>query len=165
MDIYRVTKDSPRWQLIAYDYVRTDAFCFGQGIPVETEFSHDDPIEQLNAVIIIDDHKPVGGCRITYPEEGIGKIGRVCVIRDRQKTGIGRRLIEEAEAWIAEHHAKHIVITSQDRAAGFYNKLGYVTNLQEDPRRYEPPRPPETKEQRALHKDLGFGVVLVEKYL
>ena len=39
MDIYRITASSPEWQITAYNYIRTDAFCFGQRIPVEMEFS------------------------------------------------------------------------------------------------------------------------------
>ena len=86
--------------------------------------------------MIIEDHKPVAGCRITYPREDIGKIGRVCVVRERQKSGVGHVLIAEAEKWIAERGCQHIVINSQDRAAGFYeeehrNKLGFSCVLVE----------------------------------
>ncbi|MBO5523611.1 MAG: GNAT family N-acetyltransferase, partial [Roseburia sp.] len=115
MEIYRVKKGSPDWLYKAYDYVRTDAFCFGQGIPVETEFSHDGAEEDLLAVVLVEEHKPLAGCRITYPKEGVGKIERVCVIREKQKSGYGRILIEEAEKWILEEGRKHIVISSQDR--------------------------------------------------
>ena len=78
MEIYRVKQGSPDWLYKAYDYVRTDAFCFGQNIPIETEFSHDEPLEELLAIVLVEDHKPVGGCRITYPRAGVGKIERVC---------------------------------------------------------------------------------------
>lgn len=37
-------------------------------------------------------------------------------------------LIEAAEKWLKEYGVEHIVITSQDRAAGFYEKLGYKLN-------------------------------------
>lgn len=169
MEIYHVTNGAPEWLYKAYDYIRTDAFCFGQNIPVETEFSHDGPKEELQAVILVEDHKPVAGCRITYPKEGVGKIERVCVIREKQKSGYGRILIEDAEKWILESGVKHIVINSQDRAAGFYNRLGYVTNYNVSPSVYEKPR--EKKEEdipeevrRVMRKNLGFSCVLVEKY-
>ena len=61
---------------------------YGQNIPIEVEFGHDEPKEELEAIVIIEDHKPVAGCRITYPREDIGKIGRVCVVRERQKSGV-----------------------------------------------------------------------------
>lgn len=169
MEIYRIKEGSPDWLYKAYDYVRTDAFCFGQNIPIETEFSHDARSEELLAVVLVEDHKPVGGCRITYPKEGVGKIERVCVVREKQKSGYGRILIEEAEKWLTESGVKHIVISSQDRSAGFYNKLGYVTNLEVSPGIYEKPRadlPPEDEAQKEINrKKLGFTCVLVEKYI
>ena len=169
MEIYRVKQGSPDWLYKAYDYVRTDAFCFGQNIPIETEFSHDEPLEELLAIVLVEDHKPVGGCRITYPRAGVGKIERVCVIREKQKSGYGSILIKEAEKWLTESGIRHIVISSQDRAAGFYNKLGYVTNLEVNPGIYEKPRagvPLVDVVQKEIHrKNLGFTCVLVEKYL
>lgn len=167
MEIYRVTKDSPAWQQKAYDYVRTDAFCFGQNIPIEGEFAGDGPLEELNAVIVVDDHKPIAGCRIAYPKEGIGKIERVCVIREKQKSGIGSVMIAEAENWIAEQGIRHIVISSQDRAAGFYEKAGYVLNPDVPPSVYD--AHPHKETSQATPKKTGFKAdftcVLVEKYL
>lgn len=165
MEIYRVMKGSPKWLYKAYDYIRTDAFCCGQGIPIETEFSHDGSKEDLLAVVLVDEHKPLAGCRITFPMEGVGKIERVCVVREKQRGGYGRVLIEEAERWLLESGVKHIVINSQDRAAAFYNKLGYVTNPDVNPRIYEQHENSAPKEENGQKKkDLGFTCVLVEKY-
>lgn len=165
MEIYRVTKDSPSWQKIGYDYVRVDAFCLGQNIPLETEFSHDAPEEELNAILIVENHKPIAGLRIAYPKPGVGKIERVCVVREKQKGGIGSVMIKAAEEWIAEHGIFHIVISSQDRAAGFYQKNGYELNDAVPPDEYEAhPRP-----HREPPGDFGFKpdfvCVLVEKDL
>ncbi len=166
MEIYRVTADSPEWMKKAYDYVRTDAFCFGQNIPVELEFSVDVPGKEADTILLVEDHKPLAGCRITYPAEKTAKIGRVCVIREKQKSGVGRTMIEEAEHWIAENGAEHIVISSQDRAAGFYQKVGYVLNPDVDPDIYEEHKKKEPpKEKQEKRGDLGFRCVLVEKYL
>lgn len=171
MEIYHITKDSPEWLLKAYDYVRTDSFCFGQNIPIEMEFSHDTPRQELQAVVLIEDHKPIAGCRITFPTEEAGKIERVCVIREKQRNGYGEILIKDAEKWILESGVKHIVINSQDRAAGFYNKLGYVTNFDVNPSLYEKHSPKKEEDEKSSdekkkeHKiDLGFTCVLVEKY-
>lgn len=169
MEIYHVTAKSPEWLFKAYDYVRTDAFCFGQSIPMEAEFSHDTPREELQAVVLVEDHKPVAGCRITFPTKETGKIERVCVIREKQRGGYGRILIEDAEKWILKKGVTHIVINSQDRAAGFYNKLGYVTNYDISPSVYEkhPPKREEdesTEKEHEHEKGLGFTCVIVEKH-
>ena len=59
------------------------------------------------------------------------------------------------------------MISSQDRAAGFYQKAGYVLNASEDPDRYETHKKAESKSksQEEQRKSLGFSCVLVEKYL
>ena len=114
VEIYRIEKGAETWKYKAYDYVRTDAFCVGQSIPIELEFSHDEKEEDLQAVILIEDHKPVAGCRIAFPDEKTGKIERVCVVREKQKGGYGRILIQEAENWLKEYGVNHIVISSQD---------------------------------------------------
>ena len=121
-EIYRVEKGSEEWKYKAYDYVRTDAFCLGQNIPIELEFGQDESKDDLQAILLTEDHKPVAGCRIAFPAEKTGKIERVCVVREKQKSGYGRVLIEAAEKWLKEYGVDHIVITSQDRAAGFYEK-------------------------------------------
>ena len=166
MEVYRVTKDSPAWQIIAYNFVRTDAFCFGQNIPVEMEFMGDGPEEEFNGILIVDDHKPVAGLRIAYPRADVGKIERVCTVRERQKTGYGRIMIEEAEKWIAEKGISHIVISSQDRAQGFYEKCGYIYNPDVSPNEYDTHIiPMEERPKRPDGFKPDFVCVLVEKYL
>lgn len=102
-----------------------------------TGFSHDEKEEDLQAVLLVENHKPVAGCRIAFPDEKTGKIERVCVVREKQKGGYGRILIQEAENWLKEYGINHIVISSQDRAAGFYEKLGYQLNPDADLSIYE----------------------------
>ena len=110
MEAFRVTKDSPKWLFEAYDYARTDAFVFGQNIPITAEYSHDEPVDDnYRVVVLIDDNKPVAGCRISFPFDGVGKIGRVCVVREQQRNGAGSRLIDEAEEWIREFNVSKIV--------------------------------------------------------
>lgn len=166
MEVYRVTAESPKWQLIAYNYIRTDAFCVGQGIPVEMEFNGDGKEEDFHGILVVDDHKPVAGLRIAYPKPGIGKIERVCTVREKQKGGYGRIMIEAAEQWIAEQGIDHIVISSQDRARGFYEKCGYVYNPDVDAHEYDAPRKEvKEKKERPAGFHPNFTCVLVEKYL
>ncbi|MBQ9643263.1 MAG: GNAT family N-acetyltransferase [Lachnospiraceae bacterium] len=167
MKIYRVTGDSPRWQRIAYDYVRTDSFCFGQKIPMVAEFEQDGPEETFEGILVTEDERPVCGLKISYPRRDVARIERVCTIREKQKSGYGRIMISEAEKWIAEKGYDHILIVSQDRAQGFYEKCGYVLNEALTPLdvwpedRELPAKPP--KHESGFVPD--FKVVMVEKYL
>ena len=167
MQIYRINKETDEWLKKAYDYVRTDAFCFGQNITVELEFAGEEAQDDLEGVVILEDHKPVAGCRISYPADGIGKIERVCVVREKQKGGYSNILIRKAEKWLIENGVRHIVINSQDRAAGFYHKLGYITNPTVDPHVYDKKRKrKKAADEASLPKiNLGFSTVLVEKYV
>lgn len=171
VEIYRIEKGAEAWKYKAYDYVRTDAFCMGQNIPIELEFSHDEKEEDLQAVLLVENHKPVAGCRIAFPDEKTGKIERVCVVREKQKGGYGRILIQEAENWLKEYGINHIVISSQDRAAGFYEKLGYQLNPYADlsiyERHHKTEKTEKTENSVKTKKpvNLGFTCVLVEKYL
>lgn len=171
VEIYRIEKGAEAWKYKAYDYVRTDAFCMGQNIPIELEFSHDEKVEDLQAVLLVENHKPVAGCRIAFPDEKTGKIERVCVVREKQKGGYGRILIQEAENWLKEYGINHIVISSQDRAAGFYEKLGYQLNPDADlsiyERHHKTEKTEKTENSVKTKKpvNLGFTCVLVEKYL
>ena len=161
-EIYRVEKGSEEWKYKAYDYVRTDAFCCGQNIPIELEFGQDESKDDLQAILLTEDHKPVAGCRIAFPAEKTGKIERVCVVREKQKSGYGRVLIEAAEKWLKEYGVDHIVITSQDRAAGFYEKLGYKLNPDADLSVYDHHAPKKDEEPKKPKKNIGFTCVLVE---
>ena len=167
MEVYRVTGDSPIWQLHAYNYIRTDAFCVGQGIPVEMEFNGDKGTEDFQGILVVEDHKPVSGLRIAYPKKDVAKIERVCTVREKQKGGYGRVMIEAAEQWIAEKGISHIVISSQDRAQGFYEKCGYVYNPEVSAHAYDAPRKKEEGEKPVKPAGFhpNFTCVLVEKYL
>ncbi len=168
MELYRFTKNSPDWLFKGYDYVRVDAFCYGQNIPVEREFDHDVLDDSFQGILILEDHKPVAGLRITYPTPEIGKIERVCTVREKQRGGYGRILIAEAEKWIAERGISHIVISSQDRARGFYEKCGYVYNPDVSPEVYDRlahGERPKKEPKPSFGFKADFVCVLVEKYL
>ena len=58
-EIYRVEKGSEEWKYKAYDYIRTDAFCCGQNIPIELEFGQDESKDDLQAILL--PHRISGG--------------------------------------------------------------------------------------------------------
>ena len=131
-EIYRVEREAKSGNtkhMITSEPMRSAA---DRNIPIELEFGQDESKDDLQAILLTEDHKPVAGCRIAFPAEKTGKIERVCVVREKQKSGYGRVLIEAAEKWLKEYDVDHIVITSQDRAAGFYEKLGYKLNPDAD---------------------------------
>lgn len=84
-EIYRVEKGSEEWKYKAYDYVRTDAFCCGQNIPIELEFGQDESKDDLQAILVTEDHKPVAGCRIAFPAKDRKNRACLCCQRKTEK--------------------------------------------------------------------------------
>ena len=76
-------------------------------------------------------------------------------------------MIREAEKWIAEQGYSHIVISSQDRARGFYEKCGYVFNPDVSAHAYDPSRPQVKTERPKFPAGFtpAFTCVLMEKNL
>jgi predicted GNAT family N-acyltransferase len=71
------------------------------------------------------DGKPVGSARLlTYGE--MGKIGRVCVLKERRGTGLGAALIRAAvEEFRGMETVSRVKLGAQTHAIAFYEKLGF----------------------------------------
>jgi GNAT superfamily N-acetyltransferase len=112
------------WQQAAAYYVRIESMVKGFDIPVEFEIdSHDTP--DTRYIVAFDGLIPVGTCRLYEKGDKIASIERVVVLEQYRKQGVGRQVIQSAEAWLKELGYEKIVITSRDVAVGFYEKLGY----------------------------------------
>lgn len=120
----REVRVSSTWQRAAVYYVRIHTMVKGMNIPLEMEFDQHDG-EQAKYMLLLDGSEPVAAARLNIIDSDTAKIERVCVIAKYQGNGYGRILIEATERWAKEFQAKKIIITSQDRAVGFYEKLGY----------------------------------------
>jgi len=75
----------------------------------------------------------VGLCGISarvmiHRESPIGRISPLVVVEEAQGHGIGRMLVETAEAWMRKKGCKLVEVTSNDRRAeahAFYRHMGY----------------------------------------
>ncbi|AIQ54015.1 GNAT family N-acetyltransferase [Paenibacillus sp. FSL R7-0331] len=120
--IYRV---DTVWQLAGVYEVRNKTFVQEQGIPRHLEFDETYGV-QYYYLLLEENETAVATARINLAHEAYAKIERVGVIPEYQHKGYGRILIEAAERWISELGIHKIVITSQQRALGFYESLGYT---------------------------------------
>jgi predicted GNAT family N-acyltransferase len=77
-------------------------------------------------LLAVDQGRPVGTARLLVLGD-TGKIGRVCVLKDRRGTGLGAALIG---ASLAEFRAMPGIarakLGAQVSALGFYERLGFV---------------------------------------
>lgn len=144
---YKVMRASETWQQAGAYYVRIQAMAKQYHITLREEFDeHDTP--DTKYIVVLDGDFPVATCRLyELPEEadeaageedgkGAKKekavpammLGRIVVLPEYRKQGLGRLVVTEAEKWAWELGCKKAVLDSRDVAVGFYEKLGYTAD-------------------------------------
>jgi len=76
-----------------------------------------------------DAHDEIAGCVLIRPEGEAWYLGLLSVLRARQGLGLGRRLLDAAEAWIRAAGASRVdinVVNLRTELFPFYEKHGYV---------------------------------------
>ena len=123
MDI-NVIRAAETWQRAGAYYVRIQGMARQHGITLRREFDeHDTP--DTKYIVLTDGDFPVATCRLYPLTDGSAMIGRVVVLPEYRGSGLGRRVVSEAEAWLSELGFKKAVVESRDVAVGFYRLLGY----------------------------------------
>jgi len=104
--------------------VRRRVFVDEQGVSRALEFDGlDGQADQFLATL---DGKVVGTARARAVDGGrAAKIERVAVLAQWRERGIGLRIMEFVEAFLARKGVERAVLNSQEQARGFYEKLGY----------------------------------------
>lgn len=102
-------------------YIRKTVFMDEQGF--FDEFDDIDPVA-LHAVVY-DGDKPIG-CGRVFLENGNAHLGRIAVLLEYRKMGIGRILMQALEQAARENlEFSHFELSAQKRAIGFYKSVGY----------------------------------------
>ena len=123
MDI-RVMRAEETWQRAGAYYVRIQGMARQHGITLRREFDdHDTP--ETKYIVLTDGDFPVATCRFYPLDEKCAMIGRVVVLPEYRGQGLGRKLMQEAEKWLAELGYATAAVESRDVARVFYEKNGY----------------------------------------
>lgn len=110
----------------AFD-IRKEVFVEEQGIPLADEFDEFDDVNgQCEHILVYNEDKPVGTGRIRFVE-GIGKLERICILKEYRKFGLGRIIISELEKIAGDKGVAQVKLHGQTQAEGFYHKLSYRT--------------------------------------
>ena len=133
---FQVMRATETWQQAGAYYVRIQAMARQHHITLREEFDeHDTP--DTKYIVVLDDDFPVATCRLyELPEETEGEgapvrpmmFGRIVVLPEYRKQGLGRLVVTEAEKWARELGCRKAVLDSRDVAVGFYEKLGYTAD-------------------------------------
>ena len=121
MEVLRAEEE---WQRAGAYSVRIEGMNRQYHISLREEFDEHD-CDGTRYIVLLDDGYPIATCRFYEVDSKTVVLGRVVVLPDHRGQKLGRKVIEEAEKWIAELGYKIISIDSRTEAVGFYEKLGY----------------------------------------
>ena len=112
------------WQQAGAYYVRIQAMAKKHHITLRQEFDeHDTP--ETKYIVITDRDFPIATARIYPLEEGKIMLGRVVVLPEYRRMGIGTMVVRACEEWAEELGFEKAVLESRDNKIEFYEKLGY----------------------------------------
>lgn len=125
MEIIRATTTAERAG--AY-YVRIQAMARKHQIPLNVEFDeHDTP--DTKYIVIIDNFLPIATCRLYPIDNSQIRLGRIVVLPEYRRQGIGSLVVKEAETWAKELGYTSASLESRDNKIPFYESLGYEADL------------------------------------
>ena len=103
--------------------IRRVVFIEEQGISFEDEVDGKDPT--AIHLLASNDGQPVGTARLLL-SDGVGKIGRVAVLKEARGRGLGRDLVLFAVEEFRHRGARQATLGAQTHALGFYEALGFT---------------------------------------
>ena len=122
---YAVIRATELWQQAGAYYVRIQAMARKHHIPLREEFDeHDAP--DTRYIVVTDDVLPIATARMYPLEDGGMMIGRVVVLPEYRRQGVGTMVVRECEAWARELGCRKTVLESRDNKVAFYRQMGYV---------------------------------------
>ena len=123
--------------------IRRRVFQDEQGVPAAEEFDADD--ERATHVLASAAGEPAGTGRVVfYPDHA--KIGRMAVLREYRRHGVGRAIMTALTRIAVEHGVTRLVLHAQVQAIPFYSALGFVITSEE----FEEAGIPHRKMERTL---------------
>lgn len=104
--------------------VRTVVFVEEQGIAREDEWDAADHAA-VHAVVRNRLGQPIATGRLLTDAPGVGRVGRMAVLRPLRGTGLGEAVIGALEGAARARGDRTVCLNAQRSAEGFYRKLGY----------------------------------------
>lgn len=103
-------------------FVRKVVFVEEQHVPIEEEI--DDLEQEATHFVLYDQQEPIGAGRFRSVD-GYGKVERICVMKDKRKSGTGKMLMLEIEQFAKNEGFTKLKLNAQTQAIPFYSRLGY----------------------------------------
>ena len=122
----KVLRAEQEWQRAGAYSVRIEGMNRQHHISLREEFDEHD-CDGTRYIVLLDDEYPVATCRFYESGDGEVTLGRVVVLPSYRGRKLGKKVVDEAEAWIKELGINKINIDSRTEAVTFYEKLEYTT--------------------------------------
>lgn len=109
--------------------VRTTVFVEEQGIPSEIEWDEFD--NTAIHFVVYNENQAIAASRLRQYENQIGKVERVCVLKEYRGQKIGVLIMKEIEQFAIKEGLKKLKLNAQASVVPFYEKLNYVVTSPE----------------------------------
>jgi len=109
--------------------VRKMVFVEEQGVPLNLELDEHDA--SAAHFIVYSDDQPIGAGRIREISQGVGKVERVCVLKEFRGKHLGNLIMHSLEEYALKTGMHKIILNAQSYAVPFYEKLGYIVTSPE----------------------------------
>lgn len=121
---FALIRATETWQQAGAYYVRIQAMAKKHHIALRQEFDeHDAP--KTKYIVVTDSDFPIATARMYPLDDSSVMIGRVVVLPEYRRQGIGSMVVHACEDWAKELGYEKTVLESRDNKVGFYEKLGY----------------------------------------
>ena len=121
---FSILRATETWQQAGAYYVRIQAMAKKHHIPLRQEFDeHDGPGTRY--IVITDEDFPIATARMYPLDERRMMIGRVVVLPEYRRLGIGTMVVSECEVWAEELGYSKAVVESRENKVGFYEQMLY----------------------------------------
>ncbi|MGJ7910370.1 GNAT family N-acetyltransferase [Neobacillus sp. LXY-1] len=97
-------------------------------MPVEEEIDQFE--EDSTHFVMYHDGHPIGAGRFRILD-GIGKVERICVLKDARQLGAGKQIMNTIETYANQKGIHKLKLNAQIHAIPFYSRLGYTTSSEE----------------------------------
>ena len=112
------------WQQAGAYYVRIQAMAKKHHITLRQEFDgHDGP--ETKYIVVTDNDFPIATARMYPLDNSRMMIGRVVVLPEYRRMGIGTMVVDACEEWAEELRFSKTVVESRDNKVEFYEQMGY----------------------------------------
>ena len=121
---FSIIRATETWQQAGAYYVRIQAMAKKHHITLRQEFDeHDGP--DTKYIVITDSDFPIATARMYPLNQKDMMIGRVVVLPEYRRQGIGTMVVSACEDWAEELHYAKTVLESRENKVAFYEQMLY----------------------------------------